>query len=82
MAPMTSVYELTGITFELRKGGRELFFWSLDTTPSGAENLRGGLHAVTGNDAVVAARALSSAFWQFSYSSGVTTIKEKLCEAI
>ena len=24
MAPTTSMYELTGITFELRKGGREL----------------------------------------------------------
>jgi hypothetical protein len=58
------MYELTGITFELRKGGREsreLFFLSLDTTPTGAENLRGGLHAapVTGNDAVVAAPSLA-----------------------
>ena len=24
MAPTTSMYELTGITFELRKGGREM----------------------------------------------------------
>jgi hypothetical protein len=33
-----------------------IFFFSLDNTPTGAENLRGGLHAapVTGNDAVVA----------------------------
>ncbi len=39
-----------------------------------------GLHAapVTGKNALVAARALSSAFWQFSNSSGVTTIKRKI----
>ncbi len=82
MAPTTSIYELTGITFELRKGGRELFFLSLDTTPTGAENLRGGLHAapVTGNDAVVAATAL--ALRRFSNSCGVTEIKENLGEAI
>ncbi len=55
------------------------FFFSLDTTPAGAENLRGGLHAapVTGNAAVVAASAL-----QFSNSSGVTKLKENLGEAI
>ncbi len=37
------------------------FFLSLDTTPTGAENLRGGLHAalVTGNDGVVATSALA-----------------------
>jgi hypothetical protein len=59
--------------------------WSLDTTPgpTGAENLRGGLHAVTGstgNDAVVAdsARALR----QFSNSCGVMKVKENLGEAI
>ncbi len=83
MAPTTSMYELTGITFELRKGGRELFFLSLDTTPTGAENLRGGLHAaapVTGNDSVAAAPSL--ALRQFSNSSGVTKIKENLGEAI
>jgi hypothetical protein len=64
MAPTSSMYELTGISFELQKGGRELFFLSLDTTPTGAENLRGGLHAapVTGNDSVVAAPSL--AFWR------------------
>ena len=86
MDPTTSMYELTGITFELRKGGLELFFLtrSLGTTTTGAESLRGGLHAapVTGKDAFVAARAHSSAFMRFSNSSGVTTIKEKLCEAI
>ena len=84
MAPTTSMYELTGITFELRKGGRELFVLSLGTTRSGSEKLRVGLHAapVTGKDAFVAARAHSSAFMRFSNSSGVTTIKEKLCEAI
>ncbi len=83
-APTTSMYELTGITFELRKGGRELFVLSLGTTRSGADNLRVSLHAapVTGKDALVAARAHSSAFMRFSNSSGVTTIKEKLCEAI
>ncbi len=77
MAPTTSMYELTGIAFELRKGGREFFFLSLGTTRSGADNLRGGLHAapVTGKDSVVAARAHSSAFWRFSNSSGVTTKK-------
>jgi hypothetical protein len=59
-----------------------MFFLSLDTTPTGAENLRGGLHAapVTDNDAVVAAPAL--AIGQFSNSSGVTKIKEYLGEAI
>ena len=81
MDPTTSMYELTGITFELRKGGRELFI--LGTT-RGSGKLRVGLHAapVTGKDAFVAARAHSSAFMRFSNSSGVTTIKEKLCEAI
>ncbi len=51
-------------------------FLSLDTTPTGAENLRGGLHVVpvTGNDAVAAAPSL--ALRQFSNSSGVTKIKE------
>jgi hypothetical protein len=51
-------------------------FLSLDISPTGAENLRGGLHAapVTGNDAVVAASVL--ALRQFSNSSGVTYIKE------
>jgi hypothetical protein len=38
MAPTTSMYELTGITFELRKGGRQICFLSLDTTTTGAEN--------------------------------------------
>ncbi len=82
MAPTTFMYELTGITFELRKGGRELFFLSLDTTPTGAEYLRGGLHAapVTGNDAVLAAPSL--ALQWFSNSSGVTKTKENLGEAI
>ncbi len=57
------------------------FFLSLDTTPTGAENLRGGVHAapVTGNDAVVAAPSL--ALLQFSNSSGVTKIKENLSQA-
>jgi hypothetical protein len=41
MAPTTSMYELTGITFEVRKGGRTLFFLSLGTTTTGAESLRG-----------------------------------------
>jgi hypothetical protein len=54
------------------------FFLSLDTTPTltvtltVAENLRGGLHAVTGstgNDAVLAASA--RAVRHFSYSCGV-----------
>ncbi len=64
------------------KAGRELFFLSLDTTPTGAENLRGGLHAapLTGNDAVVAAPSL--AFRILSNSSKVTKIKENLGEAI
>jgi hypothetical protein len=59
-----------------------IFFFGLDTTPTGAENLRGGLHAapVTGNGAVVAASAL--ALQQFSNSSGVTKINKKLGEAI
>jgi hypothetical protein len=59
------------------------FFLSVDTTPTGAENLRGGLHAMTGstgNDAVVAASAW--AVRQFSYSSGVMKVKENLGEAI
>jgi hypothetical protein len=43
IAPTTSMYELTGITFELRKGRRELggacsvlwiFFWSLGNRSS------------------------------------------------
>jgi hypothetical protein len=74
--------ELIGITFELRKGGLELFFLtrSLGTTTTGAESLRGGLHAapVTDKDAVVAALAHSSAFWRILISSGVTTIKNKI----
>jgi hypothetical protein len=58
------------------------FFLSLDNTATGAENLRGGLHAapVTGNDAVVAAPSL--ALRQFLNSSGVTKIKENLDEEI
>jgi hypothetical protein len=58
------------------------FFLSLDTTPTGAENLQGGLHAVTvtGNAAVVAASAL--ALLQSSNSCGVMKVKEKLGEAI
>ena len=63
------------------------FFLSLDTTPTGPENLRGahdgGLHAVTGstgNAAVVAASA--RAVLQFSYSCGVMKVKENLGEAI
>jgi hypothetical protein len=52
-------------------------FLSLDT--AGAENLRGGVHAVTGstgNDAVVAASART--LRQFSNSCGVMKAKENL----
>jgi hypothetical protein len=55
------------------------FFLSLDSTPTGAENLRGGLHAVTGStgyDAVVAASA--RAVRQFSNSCGVMEVKRKI----
>ena len=78
MAPTTPMYELTGITFELRKGGRELFVLSFGTTRSGSDKLRVGLHAapVTGNDAVAAAPSLI--LRQFSNSSGVTKINENL----
>ena len=67
-----------------RTGNDSFFVLSLGTTRSGADNLRVGLQAapVTGKDALVAARALSSDFMRSSNSSGVTTIKEKLCEAI
>ncbi len=54
------------------------FFLSLDTTPTGAENLRWGLHAVTGstgNDTVVAATA--RALRQFSNSFGAMKVKRK-----
>ena len=64
-------------------GANGSFFLSLDTAPTGAENLRGGLHAVTGstgNDTVVAASA--RAVRQFSYSSGVIKVKQNLDEAI
>ncbi len=53
------------------------FFLSLDTTPTGAETLRGGLNAVTGstgNDAVVAASA--RALRQFSNSCGAMKVKK------
>ncbi len=67
------------------------FFLSLDTTPTltvtltVAENLRGGLHAVTGstgNDAVVVATA--RAVRHFSYSCGVMKlqVKENLGKAV
>ncbi len=67
-----------------RTGNDSFFVLSLGTTRSGADNLWVGLHAapVTGKDALVAARAHSSAFMRFANSAGVTTIKEKLCEAI
>ncbi len=58
------------------------FFLSfkLDTTPTVAEILLGGLHAtpVTGNDAVVEAPSPSLALLQFSNSSGVTKKTENL----
>ena len=54
-----------------------LFFLSLDTTPTGAENLRGGL---PGNAAVVAATAL--ALRRSSNSYGVMKVKENLDKAI
>ncbi len=59
------------------------YFMSLDTTHTGAENLPGGLHAVTGstgNDAVVAASAW--ALRQFSNSCGVMKVKENLVEGL